>query len=91
MTEAALRKGTAVDEDVIDGDLILMNLDTRQVTILNAAARVLWEAVEDFPTRDDLMGLLREAFPERPAAELERELDAVLGTLTEQGFLVAAT
>ena len=90
MTGSRLRKGSAVDEDVIDGDLILMNLDTRRVTILNPAARVLWDFVEDLPTRGELLGLLLEAFPDRSADEVERELDALLGTLTAQGFLAAA-
>jgi hypothetical protein len=90
MTGSKLRKGSAVDEDVIDGDLILMNLDTRRVTILNPAARVLWDVVEDLPTRGELLELLLEAFPDRSAGEVERGLDALLGTLTAQGFLAAA-
>jgi coenzyme PQQ synthesis protein D (PqqD) len=90
MSEVTLRKGSAIDEDVIDGDLILMNLDTRQVTILNAAARVLWDVVDEFPTRGELLTMLRDALPDRPGAEVEQGLDEVIGTLTAQGFLAAA-
>jgi hypothetical protein len=75
----------------MDGkDLILMNLDTRQVTILNAAARVLWDVVDEFPTRGELLTMLRDALPDRPGAEVEQGLDEVIGTLTAQGFLAAA-
>jgi hypothetical protein len=46
MTAAVwLRKTSEIDEDVVDGDLILMHLQTRSVVILNAAARALWEVI----------------------------------------------
>jgi len=90
MPEARLSKADSIDEDAVGGDLILMKLDNRQVTILNPTARVLWELLDEFPTRSELLGLLCEAYAERPRAELERDLDQVIDTLTAQHFLNAA-
>jgi hypothetical protein len=90
MPEARLSKAGSIDEDAVDGDLILMKLDTRVVTILNPTARVLWELLDEFPTRSELLGLLCESYAERPRTELERDLDQVIDTLTAQRFLNAA-
>jgi hypothetical protein len=88
-TEAPLRKAGAVDEDVIDDDLILMHLETRRVVILNPSARAIWDAIGDFPTRGELLAILREARPDGPPGEDERSLDELLATLAGQGFLEA--
>jgi Coenzyme PQQ synthesis protein D (PqqD) len=85
-----LRKGAEIDEDVVDGDLILMHLQTRSVVILNAAARALWEVIEDFSGPSEMLELLREALPEQPTSEVERGLDELLTTLKGQGFVAAA-
>jgi hypothetical protein len=90
MPEARLLKADGIDQDAVGGDLILMKLDTRHVMILNPTARVLWDVLDEFPSRSELLGLLCEAYAERPRAELERDLDQVLDTLTAQRFLNAA-
>ena len=88
--EMRLRKAPDLDEDIVDGDLILMHLQTRSVVILNSAARALWEMIEDFSGRGDMLELLCEALPEQPPSEVERGLDELLTTLKGQGFVVAA-
>jgi hypothetical protein len=82
-------KANNIDADVFDGDLILMNLETRQVLVLNETANVLWTAIDQFHTRTDLLDLLREAMPDQDAAQLESSLDAILGALLGGGFLHA--
>jgi hypothetical protein len=85
-----LQKSNNVDADVFDGDLILMNLDTRQVLVLNEAAHVLWSAMDSLSTRDELLDLLREAMPQTQPSELGTKLDEILDALLSGGFLQAA-
>ena len=87
MPEMRYRKETAVDADLIGDDLILMHLVTRRIIILNPTGTILWDALDTFPTSGELAGLLREAQPDRPAAELEAGLAAVLDGLVEAGLL----
>ena len=91
MAESRLRKVPEIDEDVIDGDLILMHPRTRSVLILDAAARALWEVLDDFSSRDEMLELLEEALPQQPAGEIERTLNELLAALKGQGFVAAAT
>lgn len=89
MVEVRYRKETEVDEDPIADDLILMHLVTRKVVIVNETCRVLWDAIEAFPTRSELLDLLREALPEHPETELAAGLDSMLDSLVTGGFLHA--
>ena len=82
-----LRKSQNIDVDEFDGDLILMNLDTRQVLVLNESAHVLWSALDLIDTRGDLLALLQEAIPDAQTSTLEAALDSILGTLLSGGFL----
>lgn len=82
-------KAKNIDADVFDGDLILMNLETRQVLVLNETANILWMAIDLLDTRGGLLDLLREAMPDKDVPELESSLDSILGALVGGGFLQA--
>lgn len=80
-------KAKNIDADRFDGDLILMNLETRQVLVLNETANILWTAIDSVDTKNGLLDLLREAMPDKDASELEGSLDTILGALVGGGFL----
>jgi len=82
-----LSKSQNIDVDEFDGDLILMNLDTRQVLVLNESAHILWTALDMINTRGDLLALLQEAMPDTETPALEAALDGILGTMVSGGFL----
>ena len=83
------RKATHVDADGFDGDLILMNLQTRQVLVLNETANILWTAIDLVDSRNGLLDLLREAMPGKDMPQLESSLDGVLKAWLAGGFLEA--
>lgn len=85
--DCVLVKAEAIDADRFDGELILMNLETRQVVVLNEAGDVLWSAIDSLPHRGALLELMSEAFPDRTADELGASLDSILEALLEGGFL----
>lgn len=82
-------KSTNIDADIFDGDLILMNLGTRQVLVLNETASILWDAIDLLNTRDGLLDLLREAMPHAQSSLIETNLDAILDSLLRHDFLKA--
>lgn len=82
-------KAKNIDADVFDGDLILMNLETRQVLVLNEAANILWTAIDLVDTRTGLLDLLTEAMPDKDVSEIQNSLDDILGALFGGGFLQA--
>ena len=86
-----LSKSQNIDVDEFDGDLILMNLDTRQVLVLNESAHILWTALDTINTRGGLLALLQEAMPDTQTPALEAALDGILGTMVSGGFLRLAT
>lgn len=82
-----LFKSKDVAADVFDGELILMNLESRDVLVLNEAGSVLWTAINTLNTRDQLLDLLREAMPSIKSSQLEASLDGVINALLGGGFL----
>ncbi len=80
-------KSKVVDTDVFDGELILMNLETREVLVLNEAGRILWDAIDLLKTREELTDLMREAMPQIQSSQIETSLDDVFAKLLKGGFL----
>ncbi len=80
-------KSKDVDSDSFDDELILMNLETRQVLVLNETGRILWTAIDLLNTRGGLLDLLREAMPQMQSSQVETSLDEVLDALLRGGFL----
>jgi hypothetical protein len=82
-----ITKAQNIDVDEFDDDLILMHLDTRQVLVLNAAAKVLWQAMDVFNDRSELLGLLTEAMPQLAPGEAAAALTEMVDKLSANGFL----
>lgn len=59
-----------IDEERLDGELILLHPLSLQVKVLNETAAVLWDALEAFPTADALVAIVSEARPEIPTDEV---------------------
>lgn len=56
-------RGTSVDEQTFDDDLLLMNQETKKVVVLNAASTVLWRLLDTPTSSEDLVSILNEALP----------------------------
>jgi hypothetical protein len=82
-----LVKSVHLDVDEFEGELILMNLESQQVVMLNAAGLALWHGLEKVPTRRAAIELVTEALPSVDPGETERGVDALINRLVEGGFL----
>jgi hypothetical protein len=73
--------------ELIDGNAVVMNSATMQCFLLNDLAAVLWDALDHFPRREDLLALLRDAQVENADAVL----DGLTVRLLELGLIQYAT
>ena len=80
-----LREG-AVAWQQVDGETILLDLEASTYLGINHSGSVLWPALVDGATREDLVTRLRETY-DVPEHEAAMDVDAFLRTCRERGFL----
>jgi hypothetical protein len=81
----------SVPDDVLaahlEGEAVLLNMDTKDYFRLNATAAVVWKGLERGLDREGLLGELCTQFDvERDVASTE--LDRLLGELSQRGLIV---
>jgi hypothetical protein len=81
----------AVPDEVLtahlEGEAVLLHMDTKNYFRLNATAALLWKGMERGLEREQLLdSLLAEFEVDRPTAAAE--LDRLLGELAERGLVV---
>lgn len=86
MTER-YRRIAEIDEEPFYDDLVVMNTATQAVVALNGAARIVWDALAEGASLDELVDLFAEAFPGADRATLEADARALLARLGEAGLL----
>jgi len=89
MMEATSRY--AVPDEVLtahlEGEAVLLHMDTKNYFRLNATAALLWKGMERGLEREQLLdSLLAEFEVDRPTAAAE--LDRLLGELADRGLVV---
>jgi hypothetical protein len=80
-----LREG-AVAWQQVDGETILLDLEASTYLGINHSGSVLWPALVDGSTRQDLVTRLRQAY-DVTEDEAAIDVDAFLLTCQERGFL----
>ncbi|MFQ5785778.1 MAG: PqqD family protein [Alphaproteobacteria bacterium] len=88
---AFYRRIAAVDEEEFEDDLVVMNTATHAVVTLNCTARVVWEALAEGATRDDLLALFATVLPGTAPEDLRRDIVATLTELEGAGLLIVRT
>lgn len=85
---SVLRRGAGVNVQEMDGDLFMVRPDSGEIWHLDRMGAAIWHALAEPMARDELLALFAEAFPEIPAATLERDLDRALEDLRAGGLIV---
>lgn len=88
MTETYRRIGS-VDEEEFEDDLVVMNTRTEAVVTLNGAARLVWDALAEDVTLDQLTTLFAEVSPDTEPAAVRRDLAATLESLLAAELVMA--
>jgi hypothetical protein len=81
--------GPPVVHETIDGEALIINLETGSYYTLDGAAAIAWEALEAGTSPSSLAELLADRLPV-PADELARGIESLLAELITEG-LVRAT
>lgn len=83
----AQRPGVSATE--IDSDVFLVEPDTEEVFYLNAVAGGLWRALDEPTGLEELKSLMRSAFPERAAAELDADVTTTIENLARRRLVLS--
>ncbi len=75
-------------EGTFEQDLLIMHRETEDTLILNSTAAAIWAALQWPQSVNDLVGLLREAFPDQPREQLAAQVGEALKALRTRGFIV---
>lgn len=80
---------TSFDQEELEDELVVMELGGQSIVALNATGQMVWAALEDGATFDELEAIFLEAFHEVDPAILRRDIQAVLDTLLTANLAVA--
>lgn len=86
MSEILRLRGEGLEWRLLEGEVVALDSSTDKYLSLNRTGAVLWAALAEGATRENLLARLKEEFDvdEEPAA---RDLDVFLATLDAQGLL----
>lgn len=79
---------SAVVSDLIDGEMMLLNMDAGNYYSLQGSAKALWSSIKLGTSSTALLAALETRYPEASPAQLRQELDAFLATLAAESLVV---
>ena len=74
----------------LEGEAFLVRRDRDAILRLNPTAAALWRALAEPSTRDDLVALFAEAFPDVDPGRLATDIDGALAALSADGMVAPA-
>ncbi len=87
MTEK-FRRNAAVTETEIDDGVFLVEPETQDIFFLDAIGGGLWRLLAQPQSLDEMQSVVREAFPDQPAAALDGDVAAVLRDMVERRLVL---
>ena len=82
------RRRSGVTETPVTDELFLVDTASGELFHLDRGARGLWTLLAEPAEFSGILATFREAFPETPAGQLERDLRQALATLMGRGLVV---
>jgi hypothetical protein len=73
-----------IDATEVDADVFLVEPDSEEVFHLNPVAAGLWRLLAEPMALAQLQAAVREAFPERAGAEIDREVSEAVAELVRR-------
>ncbi len=86
---ARYRRAQRWDQETLATDLILMNPDSHAVVVLNATGALVWDAIAEGASLDDVVGLFHAAAPDVPTDRVCADIADTLDRLVAAGLAVA--
>ncbi|HXV23422.1 MAG TPA: PqqD family protein [Alphaproteobacteria bacterium] len=82
------RRKSGLSQTDIDDELFLVDVGAGELFYLDRSARGLWNLLDEPSTFESILATFREAFPDTPAAQIERDLRQVLIALMGRGLVI---
>ena len=79
----------AFDQEELDDELVVMELESQSIVTLNPTGRLVWEILDEAASRDEILALIAEAFPDVDRDSLKTDIQAVLDTLVAARLVTA--
>ena len=83
------KRKAGVSETEIDDGVFLVEPQSQEIYFLDAISRGLWRLMGEASSLEDLQRAVREAFPDQAPAEVDRDVAAAIGEMTERGLLLS--
>src|SRR5690606_26234646 len=88
--DALYSKGPSVVSETLDGELVLLCLDSGVYYGLDAIGTLIWTSLNRGSSVQQTLDLLDAHFPDTPREQLQRDMRALITQLSEAKLLVAA-
>src|SRR5690606_27790841 len=75
----------------VDGEIFLACQRTQNIHHLDRMASAVWRALEQSLSRDEIIAIFSEAFPEVPRRKLARDIHRLVAEMVERGLIEAET
>ncbi|MEX2647528.1 MAG: PqqD family protein [Alphaproteobacteria bacterium] len=83
------RRAQRWDQETLATDLILMNPDSHAVVVLNATGALVWDAIAEGASLDDVASLFHAAAPGVATDRVRADIADTLDRLVAAGLAVA--
>jgi hypothetical protein len=78
-----------VSETEIDDGVFLVEPQSQEIYFLDAISRGLWRLMGEASSLEELQRVVREAFPDQAPSDVDRDVAAAVGEMTERGLLIS--
>lgn len=86
MTTIYRRTSSCECED-LEGEFVVMERDSQAVVTLNPAGRLVWEAIDEPVSLDEIEAAFRDVFPNLGAQTIRHDIKHVLDALVTAGLV----
>ncbi len=83
------RRTSNYECEELEGELVIMERGSQAMVTLNPAGRLVWEAIENRVTLDELEAAFRDVFPNLGEDSMGHDIQAVLDALVTAGLAFA--
>ena len=77
-----------VSETEIDDGVFLVEPRSQEIYFLDAISRGLWRLMAEASSMADLQRVVREAFPDQTADQIDRDVASAIAEMNERGLVV---
>ena len=78
-----------VSETELDDGVFLVEPQSQEIYFLDAISRGLWRLMGEASSLAELQRVVREAFPDQAPSDVDRDVAAAVGEMTERGLLIS--